>query len=281
MVIEITDIASEEAALYSRLTEAQLRNRLEPEKGVFIAESPKVIRVALDRGCTPVSMLMEARHIEGQAKELIARCGDIPVYTGSRETLSQITGYALTRGVLCAMRRPKALTLEDVCRDSRRIAVIDGVVNAENIGAIFRAAASLGMGGVALTRSCCDPLNRRSVRVSMGTVFQIPWCYIGERAADWPDRGLEQLHALGYATAAMALSDNSISIGDDRLKKEERLAIILGTEGDGLSPEVLERCSHVVKIPMMNGVDSLNVAAAAAVAFWEICKADADSKPSL
>ena len=244
------------------MTEAQLRNRIEPEKGIFIAESPKVIHVALDAGYQPTALLCEQRHIEGDAKTLIERCGDIPVYTGERRLLEQLTGYTLTRGVLCAMRRPAPLPLETVCRDARRVVIIDGVVDTTNIGAIFRSAAALGIDAVLLTRSSCDPLNRRAVRVSMGSVFLVPWTWIDNPVAD--------LVPLGFQTAAMALSDDSIPLDAPILKTIPRLAIIMGTEGDGLPYDTIQKANYVVRIPMSHHVDSLNVAAAAAVAFWEL-----------
>lgn len=262
-IIEITDIIAPELDVFARLTEAQLRNRLEPEKGIFIAESPKVISVALDAGYKPVSMLMERRHIDGDGKSIISRCGDIPIYTADRELLEQLTGYRLTRGVLCAMHRPEPLTAEDVCRNTKRIAVLEGVVDSTNIGAIFRSAAALGMDGILLTSTCCDPLCRRAVRVSMGTVFQIPWARISE---DWQ----ALLKGMDFQTAAMALSENAISIDDPQLKAADKLAVVLGTEGDGLSAETIADCDYTVCIPMYHNVDSLNVAAASAVAFWEL-----------
>ncbi len=269
-IIEISDFATPELDAYARLTEAQLRNRLEPEKGIFIAESTKVIGTALDAGYEPVSLLMEPKHIEGQAAEIIARCGDIPVYTSQRSVLAGLTGYELTRGVLCAMRRPKPRSLEEVCAGARRVAVLEGIVDATNVGAIFRSAAALNMDAVLLTPTCGDPLYRRAARVSMGTVFQIPWARIGETPADWPHPALDRLRELGFKTAAMALSDNSVSIDDPQLVSEEKLAIVLGTEGDGLSGSTIADCDYTVKIPMAHGVDSLNVAAASAVAFWEL-----------
>lgn len=269
-IIEITDFTAPELDAYARLTEAQLRNRLEPEKGIFIAESTKVIGTALDAGYEPVSLLMEPRHIEGDAAHIIERCGDIPVYTAQRSILAKLTGYELTRGVLCAMRRPKPRTLEDVCAGARRVAVLEGIVDATNVGAIFRSAAALNMDAVLLTPTCGDPLYRRAARVSMGTVFQIPWARIGDTPADWPHPGIEHLRELGFKTAAMALSDNSVSIDDPQLAKEDKLAIVLGTEGDGLSGITIADCDYTVKIPMAHGVDSLNVAAASAVAFWEL-----------
>jgi tRNA G18 (ribose-2'-O)-methylase SpoU len=270
MIIEIDDLARPELDIFARLTEAQLRNRLEPEKGIFIAESPKVISRALDAGYEPTALLMERKHIEGQASEIIARCGGIPLYTGESAILEQLTGYRLTRGGLCAMRRPKLQTVEELCIDARRIAVLEGIVDSTNIGAIFRSAAALNMDAVLLTPTCCDPLHRRAVRVSMGTVFQIPWTYIGESAADWPHPGGERLKALGFKTAAMALSNKSVSIDDKALADEPKLAIVLGTEGDGLADSTIASCDYTVKIPMSHGVDSLNVAAASAVAFWQL-----------
>ena len=261
-IIEITSLDQSGVNVFSRLTEAQLRNRTEPSKGIFIAESPKVIHVALDQGYQPTALLCERRHIEGDAKALIARCGDIPVYTGSRELLEQLTGYTLTRGVLCAMRRPAPLPLEDVCRDARRVVVIDGVVDTTNIGAIFRSAAAWGIDAVLLTRNSCDPLNRRAVRVSMGSVFLVPWT--------WIDDPVDELSRMGFLTAAMALTDDSISLDDPQLKRAERLALIMGTEGDGLPHSTIAKTNYVVRIPMSHHVDSLNVAAAAAVAFWEL-----------
>ena len=269
-IIEITDLSAPELAVFAHLTEAQLRNRLEPEQGVFIAESPKVIRRALDGGCEPLALLMERRHLTGQGQELLERCPQIPVYTADREVLAQLTGYTLTRGILCAMRRPRQAEVETLCADARRIAVLEGIVDSTNIGAIFRSAAALHMDAVLLTPTCCDPLCRRAARVSMGTVFQVPWTYIGSDHTHWPHPGLERLKALGFRTAAMALSDRSVSIEDPALMAEARLAIILGTEGDGLAAETSAHCDYTVRIPMAHGVDSLNVAAASAVAFWQL-----------
>lgn len=269
-IIEITDFSNPGLEAFAHLTEAQLRSRLEPEKGVFIAESPKVIGRALDAGYEPVSLLMERKQIDGQAHDILARCGDIPVYTAARDLLAGLTGYQLTRGVLCAMRRPRLSSVEALCAGVRRVAVLENIVDATNIGAIFRSAAALNMDAVLVTPSCCDPLNRRAVRVSMGTVFQIPWTYIGSDAADWPQPGIEHLQSLGLKTAAMALSDTSVSIDDPQLTAEERLAIVLGTEGDGLAPSTIAACDYTVRIPMSHGVDSLNVAAASAVAFWQL-----------
>lgn len=269
-IIELTDFSAPELDAYARLTENQLRNRLEPEKGIFIAESPKVIARALAAGYQPLSFLMEPRHIAGDAAPLLARCPDTPVYTAGRAMLEQLTGFALTRGVLCAMRRPLLPTVEQVCQNARRIAVLEGIVDSTNIGAIFRSAAALNMDAVLLTPTCCDPLCRRAVRVSMGTVFQVPWARIGTTPADWPENGMAQLHRLGYKTAAMALEKNSVNVDDPALMAEDKLAVILGTEGDGLAPGTIARCDYTVCIPMSHGVDSLNVAAASAVAFWQL-----------
>ncbi len=269
-IIEVSDLALPALDVFARLTEAQLRNRLEAEKGIFIAESPKVIGRALDAGYEPVSLLMERKHLEGQGRDIIARCGDIPVYTASRGVLAGLTGYALTRGVLCAMRRPLLPSVEDVCAHARRVAVLEGIVDSTNIGAIFRSAAALNMDAVLVTPTCGDPLYRRAVRVSMGTVFQVPWTRIGSQPSDWPQPGLDRLRALGFKTAAMALSDDSVSIEDPRLAAEERLVIVLGTEGDGLAKHTIAGCDYTVRIPMSHEVDSLNVAAASAVAFWEL-----------
>lgn len=269
-IIEISDLSCPELDVYARLTQAQLRNRLEPEKGVFIAESPKVIARALDAGYQPLSLLMERRQITGPAADILTRCGDAPVYTADRETLAALTGYQLTRGVLCAFHRPAPLSAAQVCQNARRVAVLENIVDSTNIGAIFRSAAALNMDAVLLTPSCCDPLCRRAVRVSMGTVFQVPWAQISASPADWTDNGIRQLHALGFKTAAMALSDRSVNIDDAALAAEPRLAIVLGTEGDGLAHSTIAACDYTVKIPMSHGVDSLNVAAASAVAFWQL-----------
>lgn len=269
-VIEITDFSAPELDVYARLTQAQLRSRLEPEKGIFIAESPKVIARALDAGYKPISFLMERKQITGPASDVLARSGDAPVYTADRAMLAQLTGFELTRGVLCAMHRPLLPTVEDVCRSARRVAVLEGIVDSTNIGAIFRSAAALNMDAVLVTPSCCDPLCRRAVRVSMGTVFQVPWTQIGSTAADWPQQGMQQLHSLGFKTAAMALTDLSVSIDDPALAAEPKLAIVLGTEGDGLAHTTIAACDYTVRIPMSHGVDSLNVAAASAVAFWQL-----------
>ena len=262
-IIEITDYEAPELDVYARLTEAQLLNRFEPKKGMFIAESPKVIQRALDAGCIPVSILMERSRIQGESLEVIERCGDIPVYTADLDVLTKLTGYQLTRGLLCAMRRPQLPKAEDILKNVRRVAVLENIQNPTNVGAIFRSAAALGMEAVLLTPDCSNPLYRRSCRVSMGTVFQVPWTYLEE---NWT----RQLKALGFKTAAMALSDNSVSIDDPRLLHEEKLAVVLGSEGDGLAETTIADCDYTVKIPMAHGVDSLNVAAASAVAFWEL-----------
>ena len=262
MIIEITSLQQPGVEVFSTLTEAQLRNRLEPRKGIFIAESPKVIKVALDEGYEPLALLCERRHIDGDAKAIIEQCGDIPIYTGERDLLASLTGYLLTRGVLCAFRRPMTKPVAEICAGASRIVVIDGVVDTTNIGAIFRSAAAMGIDAVLLTRNSCDPLNRRAVRVSMGSVFLVPWT--------WLDAPLPSLHELGFKTAAMALTDNSVSIDDPQLMSEPRLAIVMGTEGDGLPKETIADSDYVVRIPMHHRVDSLNVAAAAAVAFWQL-----------
>ena len=269
-IIEITDSNFPELDVYARLTEAQLRTRMETERGVFIAESPKVIELALNAGCVPLSFLMERRHLQGQGAPLMERCPGIPVYTADRDVLASLTGYALTRGILCAMQRPEPQKAEALLGGSRRIAVLEGIVDSTNMGAIFRSAAALGMDAVLLTPTCCDPLCRRAVRVSMGTIFQVPWARIGDCPADWPEAGMELLHRHGFATAAMALDERAISIDDPRLQQEEKLAVLLGTEGDGLSHQTIARCDYTVMIPMEHGVDSLNVAAASAVAFWQL-----------
>lgn len=269
-IIRIERLDAPGVGVFSSLTEAQLRNRLHPADGLIIVESPKVIRTALDAGLTPVSLLCEERHITGDAADIIARCPDVPVYTGSRELLARLTGYTLTRGVLCAMRRPVPRKLADVCRDARRVVVIDGVTDTTNIGAIFRSAAALGIDAVLLTPTACDPLNRRAIRVSMGSVFLVPWTMLeAENAApatDWVDA----LRRLGFKTVSMALTDKSVPIDDAQLCAEPRLAIVMGTEGDGLAHDVIAATDYVARIPMAHGVDSLNVAAAAAVAFWQL-----------
>ena len=271
-IIEIADFEAHELDVYARLSENQLLNRHEPEKGVFIAESPKVIKRALDAGCKPLSLLLERKHIEVQARDVIARCGDIPVFTSDFEILTQLTGFKLTRGVLCAMRRPPLPSVENICGQARRIAILENIMNPTNIGAIFRSAAALNIDAVLLTPGCSNPLYRRAIRVSMGTVFQIPWTFLGSEDSEWPDTGMKLLQKLGFKTAAMALRDDSIPIDDARLRAEDKLAILLGTEGDGLSPSTIANCDYTVRIPMSHGVDSLNVAAASAVAFWELGK---------
>lgn len=277
--IKITDFMAPELDVYARLTENQLLNRAHPEEGMFIAESPKVIERALDAGCIPVSLLMETKHVQGEAKEMIERCGDIPVYTAEFDVLTKLTGFALTRGALCAMYRPKMQEPEEICAKARRIAVLENVVNPTNVGAIFRSAAALHMDAVLLTPGCSDPLYRRAIRVSMGTVFQIPWTFIRDsnemrckREVIWPKQAIAELKKLGYKTAALALTDDSVSIDDSELMKEEKLAVILGNEGEGLENETIALCDYTVKIPMTHGVDSLNVAAASAVAFWQLGK---------
>lgn len=299
-IIEITDFSAPELDIYARLSEGQLLNRHEPEKGLFIAESPKVIERALDAGYIPVSLLLERKHIDGQAKSVVDRCGEIPIYTADFEVLTKLTGFQLTRGVLCAMRRLPLPTVEEVCSNARRIAILENVMNPTNVGAIFRSAAALNMDAVLLTPSCSNPLYRRAVRVSMGTVFQVPWTYLGSgnnnpnksnkgnkankaaeaaetfevseapEASEWPQPGMKLLQSLGFKTAAMALSDQSVPIDDPQLMAEEKLAIVLGTEGDGLAASTIADCDYTVRIPMSHGVDSLNVAAASAVAFWQL-----------
>lgn len=269
-IIEITDFHAPELDPYARLTERQLLNRDKPEKGLFIAESPKVIERALDAGCVPVSLLLERKHIAGEARSIIERCGDIPVYTADFAVLTQLTGFNLTRGALCLMRRPKLSEASSIYRDAHRIAILENVMNPTNIGAIFRSAAALNMDAVLLTPACSDPLYRRAIRVSMGCVFQIPWTFLGQEESEWPQPAIHNLKAYGYKTAALALSDHSVSIDHPELMAEERLAIILGTEGDGLAASTIADCDYTVKIPMSHGVDSLNVAAASAVAFWQL-----------
>ena len=263
MIYEITSLSDPQLAVFASLTETQLRNRLDPSRGIFIAESPKVIRVAIQAGYEPEALLCERKHITGDAADIIAKCGDIPIYTGDRELLAQLTGYTLTRGVLCAMKRRQEYSVADVIGNTLRIVVIDGVVDTTNIGAIFRSAAALGIDAVLLTRNSCDPLNRRAVRVSMGSVFLVPWTWLDDYAT---------LRYLGFTTAAMALTDDSIALDDPRLKAIEKLAIIMGTEGDGLPAQTIRDADYVIRIPMSHQVDSLNVAAAAAVAFWELSR---------
>ncbi len=280
-IITINDLEHPELGVYARLTEAQLRNRLEPDKGIFIAESLKVVRIALENGLRPLSFLAERKYVDEQIAPLFARFGlddDTPVYTGQRDVLARLTGYELTRGFLCAMHRPQLPSAEELCRGRRRIAVMDSVVNSTNTGAIFRAATALGIEALLLTHTCCDPLNRRSVRVSMGTVFQMPWSYIGElrevrgklREVKGQMNYIYAIKGLGFTTVALALTDKSVSIDDPVLQGIDRMAIVMGTEGDGLPPEVIAACDYTAKIPMQRGVDSLNVAAAASVAFWQL-----------
>ena len=270
IIKEIKDFSSPDLDIYARLPEVQLLRYYEPNPGLFIAESPKVIERALNAGYEPLSLLLEPKHIEGEAKEILERCPDIPVYTAELDVLTKLTGFQLTRGALCAMKRKVLPSVEEVCKHARRIAVLENVVNPTNVGAIFRSAAALNMDAVLLTPACSNPLYRRASRVSMGTVFQVPWTYIGTKDISWPEGGLTQLHELGFKTAAMALDDNSVSIDDPDLMQEEKLAIILGTEGDGLAAATIADCDYTVKIPMTHGVDSLNVAAASAVAFWQL-----------
>ena len=264
-IYEITDFSAPELDVYARLTENQLVNRADPLNALFIAESPLVIGRALDAGCVPVSFLMEKKHVEGKAREILARCPDVPVFVSELEVLTQLTGFHLTRGMLCAMRRPLLPTAEEVCRSAQRIAVLENVMNPTNLGAIFRSAAALGMQAVLLTSAGSDPLYRRALRVSMGTVFQVPWSYLPENDA-WTER----LHRLGFKTVAMALREDSLHIADPRLQAEPKLAIVLGTEGDGLASDTIAACDYTVRIPMTHDVDSLNVAAASAVAFYQL-----------
>ena len=271
-IIPITDLHTPELKIYSELSETQLLRYYEPKPGLFIAESPKVIVRALDAGCVPVSVLVETRHIKDDVAEIIERCGDIPVYTADYDVLVNLTGYALTRGLLCAMYRPALPSVEEICRNARRVAVLENVMNPTNVGAIFRSAAALNMDAVLLTGGCSDPLYRRASRVSMGTVFQVPWTFIENKNFSWPEDGMGLLKELGYKTAAMALDDNSVSIDNEALMSEKKLAIILGTEGDGLATSTIADCDYTVKIPMSHDVDSLNVAAASAVAFWQLGK---------
>lgn len=268
-IMKITDFGNHELDVYARMTEAQLLNRDHPEEGLFIAESPKVIERALDARYIPVSLLVETRHITGEASGIIARCEEIPIYTADFEILTQLTGFALTRGALCVMRRRKLPSVEEVCRNAKRIAVLENVMNPTNVGAIIRSAAALNMDAVLLSQGCSNPLYRRAIRVSMGTVFQIPWTFL-EEGESKEQSGIQMLQELGFKTAAMALSDDSVSIDDERIRKEEKLAIVLGTEGDGLAPMMIAECDYTVRIPMSHGVDSLNVAAASAVAFWQL-----------
>jgi tRNA G18 (ribose-2'-O)-methylase SpoU len=269
-IIEVNHFSSSELDVFARLTDAQLRNRLEQEKGVFIAESSKVIELALNVGCEPISFLMERKHIAGQAQGIIARCKDIPIYTGDSNLLAGLTGFQLTRGILCAMYRPRLPNVEELCADSHRVAILDNFMDTTNVGAVFRSAAALNIDAVLVTPSCSDPLSRRAVRVGMGAVFQVPWTYIGRKPAEWPQPGLMRLQDLGFKTVAMALCDTSVSIDDPQLMAEDKLAIVLGTEGSGLAPCTIADCDYSACIPMSHNVDSLNVAAASAVAFWQL-----------
>ena len=270
-IIEITDFEDPKLDVYARIKEIQLLNRANPEDGIFIAESPKVVERALDAGYEPISILVEKKHVEGEAKQIIKRCGQIPVYTAEFDVLTKITGFKLTRGMLCAMHRRKLPSMREICENAKRIAVLEEVVNPTNIGAIFRAAAAMHMDAVLLTPACSNPLYRRAIRVSMGTVFQIPWTFV-DNSVSWPEEGIQLLHKMGFKMAALALSGDSIRIDDPILQKEEKLAILLGTEGDGLTSRTIADCDYTVKIPMSHGVDSLNVAAASAVAFWQLRK---------
>lgn len=269
-IIEITDFNAPELDLYARLNEVQLLRYYEPKPGIFIAESPKVIERALDAGYEPISFLMEQKHVTGEAKDIIARCKDVPVYTATLDVLTKLTGFQLTRGMLCAMRRHPLPSVDTVCANARRIAVLEDVVNPTNVGAIFRSAAALNMDAVLLTPACSNPLYRRASRVSMGTVFQIPWTFLDTKNTTGESSSIAHLKELSFKTAAMALSDDSVSIDDPRLMTEEKLAIVLGTEGDGLAASTIADCDYTVRIPMSHGVDSLNVAAASAVAFWQL-----------
>ena len=271
-IIRIEDFSDPRLDLFVRLTGAQLRSRLEPEKGVFIAESPTVIEVALDSGCVPIALLTDERLINGAVEKIIDRCPDIPIYAAKREVLENLTGFALTRGALAAMYRPKMPTLDELLRDARTVAVLENIADSTNIGAIFRSAAALGVDAVLVTPDCCDPLCRRAVRVSMGTIFRVPWAVIGESQADWRERGVRMLRERGFKTAAMALDENSVNIDDESLMKEERIAVILGTEGTGLAKSTIENSDYTVMIPMANEVDSLNVAAAGVIAFWQLVR---------
>ncbi len=268
---KITDFSAPELDIFVRLTGPELRRSVEGEHGIFIAESPTVIEVALDSGCEPIALLTDERLINGQVADIIKKVGDIPIYTAEREVLTKLTGFELTRGALCAMRRPAQKSADELLENAKRVAVLEAVADSTNIGAIFRSAAALNVDAVLITPTCCDPLCRRAVRVSMGTIFQVPWGKIGDTPADWPLSGMKKLKSMGFKTVAMALTDKTVNIDDERLAKEERLAIILGTEGTGLLSETIENADYTVKIPMSWGVDSLNVAAAGAVAFWELC----------
>ena len=271
-IIRIEDFSDPRLDLFVRLTGAQLRSKLEPEKGVFIAESPTVIEVALDSGCEPVALLTDERLINGSVEKIIKRCEGVPIYAATREVLEQLTGFALTRGALCAMRRPAQPTLGELLEDAKTVAVLENIADSTNIGAIFRSAAALGVDAVLVTPDCCDPLCRRAVRVSMGTIFRVPWGVIGESQADWRENGVKLLQSHGFKTAAMALNENSVNIDDEALMREEKVAVILGTEGTGLAKSTIENSDYTVMIPMQNEVDSLNVAAAGVIAFWQLVR---------
>ena len=271
-IIRIEDFSDPRLDLFVRLTGAQLRSKLEPEKGVFIAESPTVIEVALDSGCEPVALLTDERLINGSVEKIIKRCEGVPIYAATREVLEQLTGFALTRGALCAMRRPTLPTLGELLKDAKTVAVLENIADSTNIGAIFRSAAALGVNAVLVTPDCCDPLCRRAVRVSMGTIFRVPWGVIGESQADWRENGVRLLQSHGFKTAAMALNENSVNIDDEQLMKEDKVAVILGTEGTGLAKSTIEGSDYTVMIPMQNEVDSLNVAAAGVIAFWQLVR---------
>ena len=268
--VRINDFDAPELDIFVRLTGAQLRSKLEPERAIFIAESPTVIEVALNSGCEPVALLTDEKLLHGAVERIVERCGDIPVYVAETEVLEKLTGFALTRGALCAMRRPPVKPLGEILTNAKRVAVLESVTDSTNVGAIFRSAEAHGVDAVLVTPSCCDPLCRRAIRVSMGTIFQVPWTRIGESCADWPEKGMKELSSLGFKTVAMALTDDSVSIDDPQLVGEDKLAIILGTEGDGLAKNTIAACDYTAKIPMSHGVDSLNVAAAGAVAFWQL-----------
>ncbi|MBP3620744.1 MAG: RNA methyltransferase [Lachnospiraceae bacterium] len=269
-IIEITDFNAPELDIYARLSEGELLNRHEPEKGLFIAESPKVVERALNAGFEPVSLLLEKKHIEGEARDIVVRVGNVPIYTAEFDVLTKLTGFKLTRGVLCAMKRKSLPSVEEVCKNARRIAILENIMNPTNVGAIIRSAAALNIDALLLTPSCSNPLYRRAIRVSMGTVFQIPWTFMGKESDESSSTDMNLLNAMGFKTAAMALCEDSVNIDDTALMSEDKLAIILGTEGDGLSLETISRSDYTVCIPMSNGVDSLNVAAASAVAFWQL-----------
>ena len=275
-MIRISDFNAPELDIFVRLTGAQLRNKLEPERGIFIAESPTVIEVALESGCEPVALLTDERLLGGAVAGIIDKLSEqyenLPIYVATKDVLTSLTGFELTRGALCAMRRPKSKTVEELLEGATRIAILEEVTDSTNIGALFRSAAALGIDAVLVTPTCCDPLCRRAVRVSMGTVFKVPFCRIGDTPSDWPKAGIERLHSLGFKCCAMALSHNTVSIDDPTLMREEKLAIILGTEGTGLKKETIAACDYTVKIPMSNGVDSLNVGAAGAIAFWQLTR---------